>query len=328
MFTFNPYMQTVLITGGTGLIGTALTQLLLQKGYNVIILTRSKEPPSAAEGLPQAQQTTNSKPQTVSYATWDIHNQTIDINAIKSADHIIHLAGANVGDRRWTKKRKQEIVESRIKSSALIVKALEENENKIKTVVSASGIGWYGPDTPASLKRGGFRENDPVAEGFLGDTCQQWEQSIEPVTKLGKRLVKLRTGIVLDKNEGAMREFKKPLRSGIATILGSGKQVMSWIHIDDICRLYLYVLENESMQGVYNAVTPQPVTNKTLVLQLAKHKRGKFYMVMHVPTFMLKLVLGEMSIEVLKSATVNNEKVRQAGYKFVYPSLESAMNQL
>jgi uncharacterized protein len=310
-------MQTVLITGGTGLIGTALTNLLTQKGYNVIILTRTKEP-----------QTTNHQPQTVSYATWDVTNQTLDINALKSADHIIHLAGAGVGDKRWTKKRKQEIVDSRTKSAALLVKALEENENKVKTVISASAIGWYGQDNPASLQRGGFREADPAAEGFLGETCRLWEQSIEPVTKMGKRLVKLRTGIVLDKNEGAIREFKKPLRSGIATILGNGKQVISWIHIDDIARLYLHALENENMQGTYNAVSHQPVSNKTLVLQLARRVRGKFYMSMHVPSFILKMVIGEMSIEVLKSATVNNEKVRQAGFKFLYPSLESALNQL
>lgn len=307
-------MATVLITGGTGLIGTALSRLLTERGHNIIILTRDL---TQADPLPN-----------ISYAKWDIKAQTIDTTAIQQADHIIHLAGANVADKRWTKKQKKEIVESRTHSAALLVKALKENSNKVQSVISASGIGWYGPDSQSVIKRGGFSESDPNADDFLGQTCLQWEQSIEPVTAMDKRLVKLRTGIVLSNEGGALKEFRKPLRAGVAAILGGGKQIISWIHIDDICRMYCYAIENEHLTGAYNAVAHQPVSNKTLVLKLAKQMRGKFYLPLHVPSFALNLVLGEMSIEVLKSAAVSNEKIRHTGFKFLYPTLEAALNQL
>ena len=241
-------MATVLITGGTGLIGTALTKELLNKDYNVIILTRSPEKYSNTSRL--------------SYAGWDIEKQTIDKNAITKADYIIHLAGAGVADKRWTTKRKNEIFESRTKSSELIVKVLKENANAVKGVVSASGIGWYGSSSPSDGKgteKYPFTEIDPSAEDFLGTTCQAWEASIDPVVSLGKRLVKFRTGVVMSKEGGALKEFKKPLRFGLATILGNGKQVMSWIHIDDLVHLYIYAIENEKLQGVYNAVAPLPL---------------------------------------------------------------------
>ena len=308
-------MATVLITGGTGLIGTALCKMLTEKGYHVIILTRDK-----------SQHTSNNP--NVSYAEWDIKSQTIDVEAVKQADYIIHLAGANVADKRWTKKRKREIIESRTHSATLLVKAMLENENKVKTVLASSGIGWYGEDNPAILQRGGFNETDPASDDFLGQVCIQWEQSLDPVTSMGKRLIKFRTGVVFSNEGGAIPEFKKPLRTGFATILGSGKQIISWIHIDDLCRLYLHAMENVEMHGVYNAVAHQHINNKMLMLDLAKRVRGKFFLTMHVPSFVLKLVLGDLSVEVLKSATVSNEKTRHSGFKFLYPSMEAALNQL
>ncbi|HYF33077.1 MAG TPA: TIGR01777 family oxidoreductase [Chitinophagaceae bacterium] len=308
-------MSTILITGGTGLIGTALTKMLIENDHSVIVLTRDK--------TKHQQQHPN-----ISHALWDIPSQTIDIGAVKKADRIIHLAGANVAGKRWTKKRKKEIVDSRVQSAKLLVKALQENENKVRSVFTASGIGWYGPDNPAVVERGGFVETDPAADDFLGQTCLQWEQSLEPVTAMGKRLAKFRQGIVLSNEGGALQEFKKPMRTGIAAILGSGRQIMSWIHIQDLCRLYLHALEHEQLHGAYNAVAHQPVSNKTFMMELAKRERGKFALPMHVPSFILKLVLGEMSIEVLKSTTVNNEKTRHTGFKFLYPSIEAALNQL
>ena len=306
-------MATVLITGGTGLIGKAMSKLLLEKGYEVIILTRD------------AEKQQSKKDSSISYASWDIKKQTIDTSAVQKADYIIHLTGAGVADKRWTEKRKKEILDSRTKSSALIIKSLRENDNKVKAVVSASGIGWYGPD-PAPA--GSFKENDPAHEDFLGQTCLQWEQSIQPVTAMGKRLVILRTGIVLSKENGALAEFRKPIRFGVAAVLGDGTQVISWIHIDDLCRIYLNAIENENLIGVYNAVAPQPLSNKDFTVQLAKAMNGNLFIPVPVPSFVLKIVLGEMSVEVLKSATVSAEKILQAGFVFKYPGVEKALESL
>ena len=304
-------MQTVLITGGTGLIGTALTPMLLSKGYEVIILTRQPD-----------QENTGA----VKYANWNVESGTIDKDAIARADYIIHLAGTNVGEKRWTKKRKKEILDSRKKSGELIIKALKEIPNKVQCVLTASGIGWYGPDTKIS-KQKGFNENDPHSNDFLGEVCEQWEGSLKPVVALDKRLIIFRQGIVLSKEGGAFTEFKKPLKFGIAAILGSGKQVLSWIHIEDLCRMYVYALEKK-FSGVFNAVAPQVISNKNFTLQLAKKVRGKFFIPIYVPSFGLKIVLGEMSIEVLKSATVNSEKIKSSGFQFLYPSIEAAFNNL
>jgi len=312
-------MAVVLITGGTGLIGSALTNELLNRSYDVIILTRSPEKYSNTSRL--------------SYAKWDTEKQTIDGGAVTKADYIIHLAGEGVADERWTAKRKKQIAESRINGSALLVKALRENINHVKAVVSAAGIGWYGNPTLTSAGGKGtetnsFDENDPPSEDFLGTTCKEWEASIDPVVSLGKRLVKFRTGVVLSKDGGAIKEFKRPLRFGLATILGNGKQIMSWIHIDDVVRLYIYAIEAERLNGVYNAVAPHPATNKKLIIQLAKTMRGRFYVPIFIPSFILKLVFGELSIEVLKSAAVSCKKIKGEGYHFLYPSLIAALHHV
>jgi uncharacterized protein (TIGR01777 family) len=306
-------MATVLITGGTGMIGTALTKALLEKGYEVIILTRnSKQLKIKNEKLK------------IEYAEWNGEEQTIDENAISKADYIVHLTGANVGEKRWTKKRKKEIVSSRVDSGKLLVESLKKIPNHVKAVVGASAIGYYGPDRKNNSP---FQETDPSFPDFLGNTCKQWEESMEPVTSLGKRLVLLRTGIVLCKEGGALPEYLKALQFGLATVLGTGKQIISWIHIDDLVNLYIYAIENENLSGIYNAVTPNSVSNKEFVSTLAK-TRNKFFIVLRVPSFILKIVLGEMSIEVLKSTTVSSEKIEKAGFTFLYPTIKAAFKNL
>jgi uncharacterized protein (TIGR01777 family) len=301
-------MPTILITGGTGLIGTALTKALLQKGYQVIILTRDANPKQPGEGI--------------RYASWDVKKQQMDIKALQQADHIVHLAGAGVVEKSWTEKYKKEIVESRTESSRLIIDTLKNNINSVKSVISASAIGWYGPDKEPVVP---FSESHPADGHFLGETCRLWEESIEPVVALGKRLVKLRTGIVLSNEGGALSEFKKPIRFGIAAILADGKQIVSWIHIDDLCRLFVYAIENEDLQGSYNAVAPQPVSNKTLTLTLAKVMRGKFFIPFHVPAFVLQIMLGQRSIEVLKSTTVSCMKIMDTGFVFDFSTIDIAL---
>ncbi len=303
--------QTVLITGGTGLVGKALTRTLVEKGYQVIILTRDIS--GKATSGP------------VQYAQWDVKKQQIDPDVLLNADHIIHLAGAGVVEKKWTEAYKKEIVESRTESSQLLIHALQNNPNKVKTIVSASAIGWYGADRdPAHA----FTETDTADSSFLGDTCRRWEESIEPVEQSGKRLVKLRIGIVLSNEGGALAEFKKPLQFGVVAILGSGRQIVSWIHIDDLCRLFVAGIEQEHLSGSYNAVAPNPVSNKTLVTTLARAMKCRFCIPVHVPSFVLKIMMGQRSIEVLKSATVSCNKIAGAGFTFQYNTIEDALENL
>ncbi|MEP6712861.1 MAG: TIGR01777 family oxidoreductase [Ferruginibacter sp.] len=304
-------MQTVLITGGTGLIGRKLVSLLAEKGYRTIILTRAvKNDPVNNE---------------ISFALWDVKNQTIDISAVQKANYIIHLAGAGVVDKKWTVAYKKEIIDSRTKSSELLINTLKNNTHSVKAVVSASATGWYGEDKIAGHF---FSEEDKPANDFLGETCKLWEQSIEAAEALNIRVCKLRTGIVLSKEGGALAEFLKPVKLGIAGILGTGKQVVSWIHIDDLCRMYIAAIENTAMHGSYNAVAPMPVTNKELTLKLARAVKGKFYIPMHVPVFILKIIMGSRSTEVLKSTTVSNAKIKDTGFTFLYPSIDAALNNI
>jgi len=304
-------MATAVITGGTGLIGTALTKALVEKDYEVMILSRSKG---------------SSTQKNISYASWNVNDQTIDEEAIKKADYIIHLAGANVGEKRWTKKRKKEIVNSRVNSSKLLVKALKEIPNKVKAVISASAMGYYGPDPQIPNTKPFIESHSPYSD-FLATTVEQWEAAIQPIKDFGKRLVLLRTGIVLSNEGGAYKEFKKPLKFGIASVLGNGKQMVSWIHIDDLVRLYVEAIENGKYQGVYNAVGPSPVSNRELVKEIASQTK-KFYITAKVPAFVLKTVLGEMSIEVLKSATVSSEKVQKEGFQFLHSTIQNAIKNL
>jgi uncharacterized protein (TIGR01777 family) len=301
----------VLITGGTGLIGKALTHYLIEKGYTITILTRYI--PTLNNQIPQVQ-----------YAQWNVLAQTIDVQAVAQADHIIHLAGAGVAEKRWTTKRKKEIVDSRVQSSALLAHTLQHHPHKVKTFISASAIGWYGVDSAEKI----FIETDLPAKDFLGETCRQWEEALKPITALGIRTASVRTGIVLSNDGGVLAAFKKPLNMGVASILGNGKQVMSWIHITDLVRLFIFILEHQSLQGPFNAVAPKPVSNKIFITTLAKILRGKFYIPIHIPSCALKLLLGEMSIEVLKSTTVSCKKIHQQNFIFEFPTIEAAFHNL
>jgi len=319
-------MSTILITGGTGLIGTALTQLLTRKGHRVIILSRNanvaKGRPSA--GLPEQAGPAHPRPEA---AHWDPSTGIIDAAAVSQADYIIHLAGAGVADKRWSAKRKKVIEDSRVDGCKLLVKALREQPNHVRAVISSSAIGWYGPD-PVVPNPHPFEETAPADKDFLGETCRRWEEAIAPVEELGKRLVVIRTGIVLGTKGGALKEFMKPVKLGVAAILGSGRQAVSWIHIDDLCRLYLHAIEQESWHGPYNGVAPYPVDNRTLTLALARRLKGRYFVPVYIPSFLLKIALGEMSIEVLKSTTVSAGKARSAGFQFLYPTIEPALDQL
>lgn len=300
-------MSNILLTGGTGLIGTTLAPLLSENGHRVLLLTRQSSAPDSFH--------------------WDPASGTIDAESIRQADIIINLAGAGIADRRWTKKRKRIIEESRTQSGALLVKALREIPNKVRAVISASGIGWYGAD-PAIPNPRPFEETASPDKDFLGETCRRWEEAIAPVTAPQRRLVIFRIGPVLTPKGGALKEFLRPAKLGVAAILGSGRQVLSWIHIDDLCRLLLFAVEHEELHGIYNAAAPQPVDNRTLMTNLSRRLKGRYYVPVYVPSFLLKIALGGLSIEVLKSTTVSAEKIHGAGFQFLYPSIDSALDHL
>lgn len=301
-------MATVLIAGGTGLVGSFLTRLLLAEGYGVIILTRDP-----AKGKPEPG---------LSYASWDPARGEVDEQAIRSADHIINLAGAGVADKRWSAARKKEILDSRVNSGRTLSNAIVAAGHRPKSFLQASAIGWYGPDSQIPNPHP-FLETAPADSHFLGATCKQWEESIAAIPAEVRTCI-FRIGIVLSAKGGAALEFIKPLRFGVAAVLGPGSQVVSWIHIEDLCRMFLYAIRESSMRGIYNAVAPQPVNNRQLTLALARARNGKLYLPLPVPSFVLKIMLGEMSIEVLKSATVSAAKIEAAGFEFRYPVIEKA----
>jgi uncharacterized protein (TIGR01777 family) len=294
------------------MLGSELSKFLTGKGCHVIVLSRH---PKQVTG-------------NISYAAWDPVKQTIDNAAVQKADYIINLAGAGINDKRWSKKRKQEIITSRVQSGSLIVKALTEIPNQVKAVLSISGIAWYGDDAKRDLAKRAFTETDPADDDYLGQVCVQWEEAIKPVEGLGKRLAIFRCAPVFSNAGGAFREFKRPVQLGLAAILGNGRQIISWIHIEDIVRMFWFAIENENIQGIYNAASPQPISNREFTLQLAQKIKGKYFIPVHVPVFVLKIAVGGVSVEVLKSATISCEKISQAGFQFLYPSVDAALDNL
>ena len=295
-------MSKILITGASGLVGTRLTQLLLEKGHEVSHLGRTK------------------KSGGVKSFVWDVKKGTIDPEALQNIDAVIHLAGSGIADERWTKERKQDILESRTKSTALLVQKLNEGNNSIKTLVSASAIGYYGMTLDAKE----FTEASQPGEGFLADVVTAWEHEADQVKN--KRLVKIRIGVVLSKNDGALKEIAKPIRWGVGAPLGTGKQYVSWVHLDDLCGIFIKAVEDESMLGAYNA-TAGSVTNRELTKAIAKTLHKPLWLPA-IPGFALKLVLGEMADLVLYGSNVSSNKIKQAGFTFKYNTLEKALNNL
>ncbi|RPA66975.1 TIGR01777 family protein [Cyclobacteriaceae bacterium YHN15] len=295
-------MKNILITGGSGLLGKKITQLLERKGFEVAWLSRNPE-----------------KYKQKSFA-WDLEKKSLDPEAVNWSDGIIHLAGEGVADKRWTDSRKKAILESRTNSTALLLQAIEKSDKKPEVFVSASAVGFYGFNTGNNL----VDESSPSGNDFLAKVVIAWEKEVQKIEKLAIRTVMLRIGIVLDNKGGALVEMLKP---PVAAPLGSGKQWMSWIAIDDLARIFLFALENEQVKGIYNAVGPKPATNAELTEKAAK-KVGKLFLGMGVPGFVLKLILGEMAQMVLGGNKVSSKKIQEAGFQFRYPSLEEALEKI
>ena len=302
-------MKKIGITGGTGFVGRHLTALLIRKGYEVVIFTTS--------GVKRR------KKQYISYAHWDPGKGECDINALKSIDVMVNLAGAGIADKRWREKRKKEIVDSRVISTGFLVNMLNAHASSCKTFITSSATGFYGPDSHYSSL---FTETASPFNDFLGDTCRQWEAASEGISA-GIRRVVLRFGIVLSKDGGAFQQFENPMSMGVLPILGSGGQVISWIEMHDLVRLILFAIEHEEMTGIYNAVAPGHVSSRKLMHTIAAEKGG-IKIPFHVPSALLKILLGEMSIEVLKSCTVSAEKIINTGFVFEHPDIEGAVKAI
>jgi uncharacterized protein (TIGR01777 family) len=295
--------KTVLITGASGLIGSQLSKMLIEQGYLVKQLSRSKE-----EG-------------SVHTYRWSINEAFIKEGALEAVDAIVHLAGAGIADQPWNEKRKREILESRTRSTRLLHHYLKTTRHQVKTLVSASGIGYYGSGFSDEV----FTEDHKPAGDFLASVVKQWED--EEIGKLGIRTVKIRTGIVLSEKGGALKELVQPIKWGVGAPLGSGNQYMTWIHLDDLCRMYLYAIENEAMQGAYNGVGPTWCTNREITREIARVLKRPLWLP-PIPGFVLKMVLGEMADLVLKGSKVSSAKIQQAGFTFRHDNLGEALNDL
>jgi uncharacterized protein len=300
--------KTVGITGGTGFVGRHVAELLKKSGAQVVIFTRNPE-----HHRPEPQTT---------FAYWCPEENKCDLAALQSVDAMVHLAGAGIADKRWTSKRKKEIVESRVQGTEFLVRKLKEYAPNCKAFIAASAIGFYGPD------RGGgpFKEDAPPYNDFLGRTCAQWERAIHEADPI-LRTVVLRFSIVLGEDGGAYPQLAKPLNFGMMPILGDGKQVVSWIHVHDLARLIHLAIDSNTMAGTYNAVSPNPVAHKVLMQTIARQKGG-VKIPAPVPAFVLKALLGEMSIEVLKSCTVSGAKLQDTGFSLMYPDIDKAVEAI
>lgn len=298
-------MSTVLIGGGSGLIGTRLSQLLTQREYTVWHLSRH---PDSEDIFPTYH--------------WDAKRQQIDQEAVDKADYVINLAGAGIADQRWTEERKQVIIDSRVNTTRLLRDSFARSASPPKAFVSASAVGYYGDRGDQVLM-----EADPPGDGFLSKSCRLWEASVQEVAELGIRTAMVRTGIVLSTQGGALPKMMLPLKAFAGTYFGDGKQWYSWIHIDDLCRIYIHLLENEALAGPYNGAAPHPVTNYTFVKKVAE-AMGKPAAMIPAPAFALRLAMGEMSHAVLDSVRASADKIQQADFDFHYPEVLPALKNV
>ena len=294
---------SVLITGGSGLIGRNITALFLAEGYSVSHLSRHPQ----SDG-------------TIKVFEWDPTAGYLNPEVFEGVDYLIHLSGANIGEKRWTKTRKEEIVNSRVLSSGLLFKTISENKIKLRAFITASATGYYGSLTSDRI----FSEADPPSGDFLGSTCRVWEKAAESFVAAGIRTVMIRTAVVLEKEDSALTRLMTPAKYGLVIRLGSGKQFFPWIHINDLCGIYLKAVRDENMHGAYNAVAPEHINHNDFVRTMAGVMRRPVFLP-PVPAPILVAAMGEMSDIVLKGSRISSEKIINAGYSFRFEKLDAAL---
>lgn len=295
----------ILITGATGLVGKKIISALQKAGHTISILSRKD----------------NYIPGVKTYV-WDVYHDKIDRNCMTGIDTIIHLAGENIAAKKWTPKRKQQIIDSRVLSTQLLYKTIKETKATINTMVSASAVGYYGDCGEEILT-----EDSPSGYGFMADCCKQWEDAVDKGKSQGIRIVKLRIGVILAKGEGALHSLAQPIKFFVGAPLGSGKQWVPWVHIDDIIAMFTNAVENPLMNGAYNACAPFPVTNATLTKSLAQTLHRPMWP-FNVPESLLKLILGEMSEVISISTNASAQKLLSADFRFKYTQLKDALSDI
>ncbi|MGU9938741.1 TIGR01777 family oxidoreductase [Empedobacter brevis] len=293
--------MNILLTGGSGLIGSELTKILIDHGHQVRILTREKE---------------------VEHPFYHWDKNKIDEKVFENLDGIIHLAGSLIA-KRWTDSYKREIFSSRVDTANLLFEYVKKLKVDLKFFISASGTAYYGQITSNTI----FKETDVANTDFLGKICVAWENAAHQFEEIGTRVVCLRTSLVLSKKGEGFKLLKKPIQLGVGANLGDGKQWMPWIHIDDLLQIYVNAVENKEMKGSYNASAPENVNHSTFNHTLAK-KLNKPFFLPNIPAFVMKMALGEMSDLVLKGSRIDVEKIQLTGFEFQYPTLEKALNDL
>lgn len=295
----------VLITGGSGLLGSALTTKLLKENIEVVHLTRSK----------------SSKHDVKNYE-WNWEAKKIDEKSLINVTHVIHLAGAGIAEKPWTTARKKVIIKSRVLTARLIQEKVEKNKTKLKAFISASGIGYYG----ARINENIYTEKDKPHNDFIGNCCYQWENAADQFKPIC-RVAKIRLGVVLDKNEGALPKLSKFIRKGLGSPVGTGEQYMPWIHIDDAVNVFYNALFNENYNGTYNAVASEHISNKELTKEIAKSINKKIRLP-RVPSPIIKLIYGELSDTILLGVKVSNDKIKNEGFKFKYDKIADALKKI
>lgn len=300
----NRAKRHILITGGSGLVGSHLTHQLLEKGYAVSHLSRSP-----------------GKDPRIKTFLWDVEKGKIDEHCIDGVDTIVHLAGAGIAEKRWTEKRKRELIDSRAKSIQLVYGLLRSKPHRVNSIISASAIGYYSDRGEALMT-----EDSPPSNDFLARCCMEWELAVDKGKEMSLRVAKFRTGVVLEE-KGALAAMAKPIKLGLGSPIGSGKQWVPWIHWQDVTGIYMLAIENPGLQGVYNMVAPNPVTNRQLTQAIARRLHKPLWLP-NIPAWVLKLVLGEMSTIVLGSTKVSAQKILGAGYAFKFPELERALKEI
>ena len=296
--------KIILITGASGMLAKHLAKQLKAE-YAVRFLTRKVT-------------------QSNEYL-WDIKEKYIDPNALKDVHSIIHLAGSSIADKRWTKKRKQVIISSRVDSAYLILDELKKHKLTIESFISASAIGYYGTITTDDI----FNEESPKGSDFLSDVCDQWEEAAHAFksSNVANRIAIIRIGIILAKNDGALKKITGPIKYGLGSGIGTGKQYMPWIHIKDLCGAFKFILQNKDLSGTFNAVSPEYITNIELTKRIGK-VINRPIILPNIPKFIIQGIFGEMGGILLDGSRVSSQKIIRKGFKCNYRDLNDALNDI